>query len=1183
MAFLNRFSTTHDDLNRRGRNAFWGSAVVFFAFAVAVGLSIAQAFGHDDWRLYALAGVNMAGCLAATLAMISGQRRPELAMLAVTLAGGLAVVAAGLLIAGIGIPLGFLVITAAVLLALLTTQQRGWTFLLIGLAAVPGLVAIGLQLAAPALQLSLPAARPAVLLVYAALFLPLAGILMRQFGHLGLRLKLILLCLIVALIPLALTLELNYMLAKAAVSDPPTAMMTFSQVVDNALLTGIVIIALAAGLAVLVNRSLVAPLKRLTAGVEKVKSGNFYTDIRVEANDEIGLLAAAVNQMTDQLRNIWVGLEQRTADRTRASNLTAAVSRKLSTVLDQAQLLNEVADLLREAFNFYHVQICLLDSSRDSLVFAGGTGDAGRIMLERGYQIPVGQGPLGRAADINAVVHVSDVARDASWLPNPLLPDTKAELAVPISLGDQALGVIDIHKNTPGAVRTEDIEVIQSIGSQMALALRNVQSYAQAQQQAGHIALFSSILQKIQAAPDPEAAMQLAAAELSQALKGPRVTLRLPAPGQAEVRAGSDTLAAPITFPIQAGGLTAAEFVVTGLKDLNESAGLIKAVAGQLGLQLEKRRLAQQAQSAGDEAGTLADASGQLNAADALDKVLLAVAGPAIRAEAGEALLFVTDAGEDGRPEWLEVRANWAREGSFALPVGVRLFAHGQPAIRLAGDAPDGPLTIADVARDERLDAALRQAYNQMNTQATVILPLVQSGRLIGLITANWTGPHAFTDTETRLYRSLARLGAVAVSNLLLQATTQAALAESEQLYNAGRRITSATSLQELVTDLAENVSVPAVNRAVLITLDQPAGPGSAADIRVVSNWHSGRGTAPAPVGAQFPAQSPAGQSIFLRSEPGFFDDAQLDSSIDPGMRTLFAEQRVRGLAVLPLWAGARQLGCLLVESDDPHHFTDAEIRPFTALAQQMAVVIENHHLGDQVRAAQSESAQLIRAGDRVKAAQDSDSLLQNILQPAIASGAELGGLFTFELDDRGCPAWAVSAADWRQGGPALFPAGARICLTDLAIARLWLDTPETALYIEDSVNDRRLDPESQAIFEQTQTRSAAWLPLSAGGRWIGIAYIYWREPHAFGPAERRLYAALSVPAALRLENLVAQAGARKQSERDSVVSRISNKIQSTTSVEDAVQTAVRELGLALKARRAVVELGAPAEHRNGH
>ncbi len=293
-------------------------------------------------------------------------------------------------------------------------------------------------------------------------------------------------------------------------------------------IAGILVLAFLTGLVgAFMARRLAAPLVGLSNTANEVAGGNLAVEAKVAGPAEIAQVASAFNAMTSRLRDLIGSLEQRVADRTAALATSTEVSRRLSTILDQKELVSAVVNEVKNAFDYYHVHIYLYDEKQENLVMAGGTGEAGQTMLNRQHKMLRGRGLVGRAAETNQVVLVADTRADPGWLPNPLLPDTRSEVAVPIAVGEQVLGVLDVQHNVAGGLSQQDSDLLLSIANQVAIAVQNTRLFSLAQREAEREAAISVIGQKIQAATSVEAVLQTALRELSSATGAQRAGIQI--------------------------------------------------------------------------------------------------------------------------------------------------------------------------------------------------------------------------------------------------------------------------------------------------------------------------------------------------------------------------------------------------------------------------------------------------------------------------------------------------------------------------------------------------------------------------------------------------------------------------------------------------------------------------------
>ncbi len=289
----------------------------------------------------------------------------------------------------------------------------------------------------------------------------------------------------------------------------------------------VIILVVVVVLSLLVSRTLTNPLTSLTQAAEKVSAGDFDVQVSVEAGGEVASLAGAFNMMTTQIRGLVDSLEDRVASRTQALQVSTEIGSQLATILDPGQLVAEVVRQVQAAFHYYHAHIYVLNEGEQKLVMAGGTGEAGMAMLASGHSLRLDQGLVGKAATTREPVLIPDVTQDANWLPNPLLPYTKAETAVPIIYGETLLGVLDVQHNVVGGLTEEDVRVLQAVAAQVAIALRNARLYDQAQRQAEQQTILNDIGRKIRAASDVEMVLKVATRELAQALGTPRASIEI--------------------------------------------------------------------------------------------------------------------------------------------------------------------------------------------------------------------------------------------------------------------------------------------------------------------------------------------------------------------------------------------------------------------------------------------------------------------------------------------------------------------------------------------------------------------------------------------------------------------------------------------------------------------------------
>jgi signal transduction histidine kinase/CheY-like chemotaxis protein len=193
--------------------------------------------------------------------------------------------------------------------------------------------------------------------------------------------------------------------------------------------------------------------------------------------------ARRTEQAIAQLEQQSASLEETVSRRTAQLATSAEIGRAASGMLDLPELLARTLDLIRDRFGYYHASVFLLDETGTQAVVRESTGAIGRQLKERKHTLAVGsQSIIGYVTARREPRIALDVGEDTEHFKNPLLPETRSEMAIPLIVGDRLLGALDVQSQEPNAFTPADVTVIQTLADQLATAINNAQLFAAQQQ-----------------------------------------------------------------------------------------------------------------------------------------------------------------------------------------------------------------------------------------------------------------------------------------------------------------------------------------------------------------------------------------------------------------------------------------------------------------------------------------------------------------------------------------------------------------------------------------------------------------------------------------------------------------------------------------------------------------------------
>ncbi|MBI5352767.1 MAG: GAF domain-containing protein [Chloroflexi bacterium] len=350
------------------------------------------------------------------------------------------------------------------------------------------------------------------------------------------------------------------------------------------LLTGLILAALVAMIGFFFARNLTAPILQLTNTAKKLASGDFNVEAKITTQDEVGQLAITFNNMASQIRGFVETLEQRVAERTQSLELASEVGRAVSQVRSLDVMLTEATELIRSRFDLYYVQVYLTNPSGTALLLRSGTGSVGQQLLARAHQLPLNTSSInGRAATEKHPVVISNTADSSTFRPNPLLPETRSEMSVPLMIGEKVVGVLDLQSQKADALNEDLLSAFEALAGQLAIAIQN--------------ATFLAETERAHAEVEAQARRQSRTNwnEYMDAIHRPEETgfvfeqNKIALIGTQEVSPTENALTAPISVIGEALGNLVVE--MQGQSSIALGSDLVHAVARQVSQQIESLRL----------------------------------------------------------------------------------------------------------------------------------------------------------------------------------------------------------------------------------------------------------------------------------------------------------------------------------------------------------------------------------------------------------------------------------------------------------------------------------------------------------------------------------------------------------------------------------------------------------------
>ena len=527
-----------------------------------------------------------------------------------------------------------------------------------------------------------------------------------------------------------------------------------------------------------------------------------YTEEQIFLNEESALIGEIGRRLSSYIESQRLLQQVQTS----VGDLQTVTEISLAVVgaPNKQALLRTVVDLTQKRFGFYHVQIYLYDARNDELILTAGSGPIGQQLVAETppFNRQTSESPVGRAANTRQPLLINDVAEDANFLSRALLPETQAQLLMPLAVGETLLGVLDIQSAQKRAFDAAALNIQTTLAAQVAVALQNADRLEQNQ-----IALTElDALQRLMAREGWTEFLR----QEEQSVRG-YIANREKLEPYAGSNGGKGTKSpASHTFPLQVRGVTIGRLGVRqtdGRSLASEDRLFLESAAIQIAEALERSRLFAETEQARSQTETLFSGSESIVRAENNDDILKAlVEKTALRQMERASLIFFDRPWQTEQPQTVTIAAVWRRDDTpLRVEVGAAFALEQYPITNLL-DRRD-PLIVEDVASDKRLPETTRTLLRDfLGMNSAIAIPLVAGDLWIGFVLCLATEPKRWTESQLRQIATLANQAATVAQTLRLFEDAQQRAEQEQILRRVSGQVYAALDAEAVLRTAAEEI-----------------------------------------------------------------------------------------------------------------------------------------------------------------------------------------------------------------------------------------------------------------------------------------------------------------------------------------------------------------------------------------